>query len=87
MTEETERELLKTVTRIGVQVEAAREDITGIGKRLDDAMSQGSADRQQLNVRLARVEEQVRVGRWVLGTIGAAAVASVVMGLMQLLGA
>ena len=84
---DAERELLQTVTTIRVELAEARTDITRLSKQLDEAMSQGAADRHQLNIRLARAEEQIRVGRWVLGTIGAAAVASVVMGLMQLLGA
>ena len=33
---------------------------------------------QQLNIRVARLEEQVRVGKWVMGTLGTALIANMV---------
>lgn len=51
-----------------------REDASEIKTILREAMAAGSADRHQLNVRVARLEEQVRIGKWVLGTLGTAVV-------------
>ena len=66
------------------QVRQVQADVAEIKDLLREAVAEGSRDRAQLNVRVARLEEQGRITRWVLGTIGAAAISGLVMAVMQL---
>lgn len=70
---------------LAAQLAALQDDVSEIKTMLREAMAAGTADRQQLNVRVARLEEQVRVGKWVLGTLGTAVVgmaATIILGLI-----
>ena len=66
------------------QVRQVQADVAEIKDLLREAVAEGSRDRAQLNVRVARLEEQVRIGRWVLGVVGSGTVLAIVGAVMQL---
>lgn len=59
---------------LAAQLASLQEDIAELKGMLREAMSSGVTDRHQLNVRVARLEEQAKVVRWLLGAIGTATI-------------
>lgn len=73
---------------LAAQLASLQEDIAELKGMLREAMSTGVVDRQQLNVRVARLEEQAKVVRWLLGAIGTATIGmAVAMVAQRLFGA
>ena len=81
-----------TLEALTERVTAVQTDLAEIKDMLKQSVQDGAADRQQLNQRLAaldvrqaRTEEQVRIGKWVLGTIGGAAISGLVLAVLQVI--
>ena len=81
-----------TLEALTERVTAVQTDVSEVKDLLKTAVQDGAADRQQLNrrladldVRQARTEEQVRIGKWVLGTIGTAAISGLVIAVIQVI--
>ena len=74
-----------TLEALTERVMAIQSDVNEMKVMLKDVTSESAVDRAQLNVRMARVEEQNRIGRWVLGTIGGAAITVLVLAVIQVI--
>ena len=73
-----------TLEALAERVMAVQADVAEMKDFLKESVSQGTADRAQLNVRVARLEEQNKITRWVLGTASGAAITGLVLAVMQL---
>ena len=74
-----------TLEALAERVIAVQADVAEMKEFLKESVSQGTSDRAQLNVRVARLEEQNKITRWVLGTIGGAAITGLVLAVLQII--
>ena len=77
------------IIRLTTVVEEARADIRDIGKRLDTAIEQGTAHRQEMDRRITRLEEQQKSAityrqllMWAMGAGGSGIAGGILAGLL-----
>ena len=74
-----------TLEALAERVMAVQADVAEMKDFLKESVSQGTADRAQLNVRVARLEEQNKITRYVLGTVATAAITGLVIAVIQVI--